>query len=147
MFKSVPASQSSILHPMRYAPCQLSQPSHPLTFLTSILHAMRHALCPMPLLPTSKFLAPSHLRFFHPMRYALCALPVFPTFSSSHLPSFPLFPCNHLLKINACSRSRDSPSAVTRMARLPGTGHSCWQIPQPMHFSGSTYGLWSRIWI
>ena len=39
---------------------------------------------------------------------------------------------------NACSRDMVSFSAVTRIALLPGTGHSCSQIPHPMQRLGST---------
>ena len=47
---------------------------------------------------------------------------------------------DRLLKTILWRRLRDSFSAVTRMALLPRTGHSCSQIPQPMQFSGFTYG-------
>jgi hypothetical protein len=47
-------------------------------------------------------------------------------------------------KSSACFLLRDSFSAVTRIARLPLTGHSCSQTPQPMQRSGSTWGRCSR---
>src|SRR5208283_714309 len=43
-----------------------------------------------------------------------------------------------------CFLCLDSPSALTRIALKPLTGHSCSQIPQPVHRSGSTRGVWSR---
>jgi hypothetical protein len=36
------------------------------------------------------------------------------------------------------SRERVSPTALTRMAASSVTGHSCSQIPQPIHNAGST---------
>ena len=43
-----------------------------------------------------------------------------------------------------CFLCLDSPSALTRIALKPLTGHSCSQIPHPVHRSGSTWGAWSR---
>jgi hypothetical protein len=38
---------------------------------------------------------------------------------------------------NECFLFRDSPSAVTRIAFKPLTGHSCSQMPHPIQRSGS----------
>src|SRR5206468_1342165 len=40
---------------------------------------------------------------------------------------------------------RDSPIAVTYTAGSSLTGHSCSQMPQPMHLTGSMYGRLSCI--
>ena len=48
------------------------------------------------------------------------------------------------LSRSECLLCLDSPSALTRIALRPLTGHSCSQIPHPVHRSGFTCGVWRR---
>jgi len=46
--------------------------------------------------------------------------------------------------MSECRLFRDSFSALTRIARKPLTGHSCSQMPQPVHSAGSMKGFCRR---
>ena len=84
-----------------------------------------------------------NLSLFYPVSSILPSAASLFAFTMSSL-GIPMCQYQVLISILCCGL-RDSFSAVTRIARLPRTGHSCSQTPQPMHSSGLTTGRWSRI--